>query len=86
MFQKGMPVAIITNIAPTFVESREGATNKSSSLSREAEVQRKRARALGKQQQVAERIAAATGELSSGISQAASSAEQLKRAAALELR
>ncbi|MDP1998191.1 MAG: methyl-accepting chemotaxis protein, partial [Rhodoferax sp.] len=48
---------------------------------REAEVQRKRARTLGKQQQDAERIAAATGQLSSGINEAASAAEELKRAA-----
>jgi len=42
---------------------------------------RKRARTMGKQQQAAERIAAATGELSSGINQAASAAEELKAAA-----
>jgi len=48
---------------------------------REAEMLRKRARTMGKQQQAAERIAAATGELSSGINQAASAAEELKAAA-----
>jgi len=47
---------------------------------REAEAQRKRARTLGKQQQAAERIAAATGQLSSGIAEASSAAEELKRA------
>src|SRR5476649_1063576 len=46
---------------------------------REAEDLRKKARTLGKQQQAAERIAAATGQLSSGINQAASAAEELKR-------
>jgi len=49
--------------------------------SREADVQRKRARTLAKQQQAAERIAAATGQMSSGIAEAASAAEELKRAA-----
>jgi methyl-accepting chemotaxis protein len=47
---------------------------------REAEAQRKRARTLAKQQQAAERIAAATGQLASGIAEASSAAEQLKRA------
>ena len=50
---------------------------------REAEVQRKKARTLAKQQQAAERIAAATGRLSSGINEAASAAEELKRASDL---
>jgi methyl-accepting chemotaxis protein len=48
---------------------------------REAEILRKRARTMGKQQQAAERIAAATGQLSSGINQAAAAAEELKAAA-----
>src|ERR1700679_896152 len=47
---------------------------------REAEVQRKKARTLAKQQQAAERIAAATGKLASGIAEASSAAEELKRA------
>ncbi|MGB0128620.1 MAG: methyl-accepting chemotaxis protein, partial [Rhodocyclaceae bacterium] len=47
---------------------------------READMQRKKARTLAKQQQAAERIAAATGQLSSGINEAASAAEELKRA------
>lgn len=46
-----------------------------------ADLQRDKARSMSKQQQVAERIAAATGELSSGINAAASAAEQLKHAA-----
>jgi methyl-accepting chemotaxis protein len=52
----------------------------SSSAARDAEVQRKRARTLAKQQQAAERIAAATGQMSSGIAEASSAAEELKRA------
>jgi len=56
-------------------------TSKAASSNREAEQQRKRARTLAKQQQAAERIAAATGQMSSGIAEAASAAEQLKRAA-----
>ena len=46
---------------------------------REAEAQRKKARTLAKQQQAAERIAAATSQLSSGINEAAAAAEELKR-------
>ncbi len=52
----------------------------SAAVAREAEDQRKKARTLAKQQQAAERIAAATGQLSSGINEAASAAEELKRA------
>ena len=52
----------------------------SRNVAREAEAQRKRARTLAKQQQAAERIAAATGQLSSGVNEAASAAEELKRA------
>ena len=37
---------------------------------KEAEAQRKRARTLAKQQQIAERIAAATSQLASGIAEA----------------
>jgi len=52
----------------------------SAATSRDAEVQRKKARTLAKQQQAAERIAAATGQLSAGVNEAASAAEELKRA------
>ena len=51
----------------------------SANATREAEAQRKKARTLAKQQQAAERIAAATGQLSAGINEAASAAEELKR-------
>ena len=75
-------MAIVKKFAPPLANSRDQASVKLvSGHSRDAEVQRKRARTLGKQQQAAERIAAATAELSSGISQAASAAEELKRAA-----
>ena len=47
---------------------------------REAEAQRRKARTLAKQQQAAERIAAACSQLASGINQAASAAEELRRA------
>ena len=57
-------------------EIKSGAT-----VTRDAEIHRKRARTLGKQQQAAERIAAATGQLSSGINEAASAAEELKSTA-----
>ena len=58
--------------------SADGRT--SAVATREAEAQRKKARTLAKQQQAAERIAAATGQLASGIGQASSAAEELKRA------
>ena len=48
---------------------------------RDAEDQRKKARTLAKQQQAAERIATATIQLSSGITESAAAAEELKRAA-----
>lgn len=48
--------------------------------SRDAELQRKRARTIAKQQQIAERVASATTQLASGVNEAASAAEELKRA------
>ena len=47
---------------------------------REIDNQRKRARTLAKQQQVAERIAAAVNQLASGLSESASAAEEMRRA------
>ncbi len=67
------------NSAPTSTPTAEN--NRTASSSREVDAQRKKARTLAKQQQAAERIAAATTQLSSGINQAASAAEELKRAA-----
>lgn len=55
----------------------------SKNITRDADQQRKRARTLAKQQQAAERVAAASSQLSSGINEAASAAEELKRAANL---
>jgi methyl-accepting chemotaxis protein len=52
----------------------------SRSVARDAEVQRKRARTLAKQQQAAERIAAASAQLSTGVNESAAAAEELKRA------
>jgi methyl-accepting chemotaxis protein len=52
----------------------------SASTARDAEAQRKKARTMAKQQQAAERIAASTGQLSSGINEAASAVEEMKRA------
>lgn len=49
-------------------------------MNREAEVYRRRARTLAKQQQAAERVASASAELAAGINEAASAAEELKRA------
>lgn len=69
---------IKTNARPESADSAEG--KMSLVTAREAEAQRKKARTLAKQQQAAERIAAATGELASGIAEASSGAEELKRA------
>ncbi len=52
-------------------------------VSRDAEAQRRRARTLAKQQQAAERIATATAQLSSGITEAAAASEELRRASDL---
>ena len=52
----------------------------SRSVARDAEAQRKRARTLAKQQQAAERVAAASAQLSTGVNEAAAAAEELKRA------
>ncbi|WP_246697795.1 methyl-accepting chemotaxis protein [Rhizobium sp. G21] len=60
--------------------STPASTRGNGSASRDADQQRKRARTLAKQQQAAERIAAATAEISAGINEAASAAEELKRA------
>ena len=62
------------------VAKDNSARTDSVTASHNIEVQRKRARTLAKQQQAAERIAAATGQLSSGINEAASAAEELRRA------
>jgi len=48
--------------------------------SRDADSQRRRARTIAKQQQAAERIAAATEELVTSITEAATASEQLKKA------
>ena len=75
-------MAIIKKPTTKVAYSSEGDSGKTNAVaSREAEAQRKKARTLAKQQQAAERIAAATGQLSSGINEAASAAEELKRAA-----
>jgi methyl-accepting chemotaxis protein len=71
-------MALVRKTASLAVVSQDGRT--SSLIARDAEAQRKKARTLAKQQQAAERIAAATGELASGIAEASSSAEELKRA------
>ncbi|MEK8046096.1 methyl-accepting chemotaxis protein [Ideonella margarita] len=52
----------------------------SRNVSRDADIHRKRARTVAKQQQAAERVAAASTQLSAGINEAAAAAEELKRA------
>lgn len=60
--------------------SNLGNEKSTSAVAREAEIQRKKARTLAKQQQAAERVAAATSQLSAGVNEAASAAEELRRA------
>jgi methyl-accepting chemotaxis protein len=64
--------------------AREGAANSNAGdrtrVTREAEAERKRARNMAKQQQVAERISGATTELSGAVTEAAGAVEQLKQA------
>ena len=76
-------MALVKNSASktfsTKTSTAAGDGKTSAVAAREAEDQRKKARTLAKQQQAAERIAAATGQLSSGINEAASAAEELKR-------
>ena len=71
-------MALVKKSAVQEITSSEGKS--SAATAREAEAQRKRARTLAKQQQAAERIAAATAVLASGIAEASSAAEELKRA------
>jgi methyl-accepting chemotaxis protein len=72
-------MALVKKIIPIPTGSAQAGGKTSAVATREAEEQRKKARTLAKQQQAAERIAAATGQLSSGINEAASAAEELKR-------
>jgi methyl-accepting chemotaxis protein len=71
-------MALVKKFAAQATALSEGKS--SAVVAREAEAQRKKARTLAKQQQAAERIAAATGQLASGIAEASSAAEELKRA------
>ncbi len=72
-------MALVKKAAPSSLPATAGKAI--APTTRDVEAQRKRARTLAKQQQAAERIAAATGQLSAGISESASAAEELKRAA-----
>jgi len=73
-------MAIVKKTTSNIVDPSKEVSGRNAASTREAEAQRKKARTLAKQQQAAERIAAATGQLSSGINEAASAAEELKRA------
>lgn len=48
---------------------------------KEAEEQRKRAKTLARQQQISERIAVASSQLSARVSEVVSAAEQLRKSA-----
>lgn len=71
-----MPLVKKTPASP----SKSADAPRAAHASRDVEAQRKRARTLAKQQQVAERVAAATAQLASGINEASAAAEELKRA------
>jgi methyl-accepting chemotaxis protein len=84
---RGRASKLRTNCQPITVSGHENhasfspAARLNGGAVRDAEVQRKRARTLAKQQQAAERIAAATAEIASGVNESASASEELKRAA-----
>ncbi|HCE10215.1 MAG TPA: hypothetical protein DEQ40_16735, partial [Oxalobacteraceae bacterium] len=58
-------MALVKKLSPVARATTSEDGKSSTASTRDAEAQRKRARTLGKQQQAAERIAAATGQLSS---------------------
>ena len=72
-------MALIKKFSNSPAAAASDAGKSSVAATRDSEAQRKRARTLAKQQQAAERIAAATAELSSGINSAGASAEEMKR-------
>jgi methyl-accepting chemotaxis protein len=78
--QKERIMALVKKISSTTATTVAEVGKSSTASTRDAEAQRKRARTLAKQQQAAERIAAATAQLSSGIDSASAAAEQMKRA------
>jgi methyl-accepting chemotaxis protein len=68
-------------ISPTSASAPTGApATASRRLATGAEAQKRKARTFARQQQAAERIAAATTELSSGVAEAASAVEELRKA------
>ena len=69
-------MALVKKSTAQFQSSSTTEGKTSAVAAREAEAQRKKARTLAKQQQAAERIAAATGQLSAGINEAASASEE----------
>jgi methyl-accepting chemotaxis protein len=80
-----MPIVKKSTLSPLAAGSAASSNAKGlpASAAREAEAQRKRARTFAKQQQAAERIAAATGQIASSTAEAASAAEELKQASDL---
>ena len=67
-------MALVKRANTEFQTSAVAEVKSSAIATREAEAQRKKACTLGKQQQAFEWIAAATGQLSAGINEAASAA------------
>lgn len=60
-------MALIKKFSAQTADSAATEGKSSAVVAREAEAQRKKARTLAKQQQAAERVAAATGQLASGV-------------------
>ncbi|MCL6635788.1 MAG: methyl-accepting chemotaxis protein, partial [Peptococcaceae bacterium] len=62
--------------------TKEGvkAAGEDKELQKKMEQQRKQARTFAKQQQIAERLAAATGQMSSSVQEATSAVEELRAA------
>ena len=73
-------MALVKNPRNAIKKDVSTATAPSGPSQVEIEAQRRRARTLAKQQQAAERIAAATVQLSSGVNEASAAAEELRRA------
>lgn len=71
---------VMKHVGPQASVHLNGSAPLGRQISRDADLQRKRARTLAKQQQASERVASACTELSAGVNEAASAAEELKRA------
>jgi methyl-accepting chemotaxis protein len=74
-----MTLAKRAEVKPGRRDEQRQTTTGSDRNAGQADIQRKRARTFARQQKVAERVAAATAEMASGISESASAAQQLRK-------